>query len=55
MSSDINFPYEWTWTYYLKLNPDLILNKANPVSHYLNFGKKIGRKYKKESLGIGST
>jgi len=40
-------PVDFDSISYLILNPDLILHKANPESHYLNFGNKEGRQYKK--------
>jgi hypothetical protein len=42
-----SLPEDFDRISYLILNPDLILNKANPESHYLNFGKKEGRQYRK--------
>jgi hypothetical protein len=42
-----SLPEDFDRISYLILNPDLVLNKAHPESHYLNFGKKEGRQYRK--------
>ncbi len=41
-----DLPVDFDALRYLELNPDVFESNADPVSHYLNFGKIEGRRYK---------
>jgi hypothetical protein len=43
--SEVDLPPDFNPLHYLFLNPDILIAGAEPVQHYLEFGKKENRKY----------
>jgi len=47
-SEEVAMPADFDPKVYLELNPDVGLSGDSPYLHYLNFGKREGRRYKKQ-------